>query len=190
MPNGSENKPDLAHLEWAIDQRAKIQHTLLALYDFVRSNQPEQLPLEKRTLLDNLIAAAFSLWRAVFLAETNREWENIHKGQEDFLASVITNNAITYSDDKRNRAWTVGYYLENAKRSIAFSEPHCRLYEMSDEKLSLVSSSVRLKGFNEGTTRYEWESVHWALRIIFVEILNPNSKLRAEEPTIPPQAHG
>jgi hypothetical protein len=118
MADGIESKPDLEHLEWAIDQRAKIQHTLLALYKFVRDNSPDQLGLVTMSLLDDLIAAAFSLWRAVFLSESNREWTSIHKSQENFLASVITNNAITYSDDKRNRDWTISYYLENAKHRI------------------------------------------------------------------------
>jgi hypothetical protein len=35
-------KPDLKHREWAIEERAKIQQTLLALYNRVLKADPEQ----------------------------------------------------------------------------------------------------------------------------------------------------
>jgi hypothetical protein len=184
MADGNESKPDLEHLEWAIDQRAKIQHTLLALYKFVRDNSPDQLDLVKRSLLDDLIAAAFSLWRAVFLAESNREWTSIHKGQEDFLARVITNNAINYLDDKRNRAWTVSYYLENAKHRLR-SAHHNADHHMPQETLSRVPPLLNVKGTDKASlTRYEWESVHMALRII-LKILYPHLTLPVESPALP-----
>jgi hypothetical protein len=53
-----------------------------------------------RYLLDLLIGAAFSLGRAVFLAETVRDVLS----QEEFLRKVITDKAITSADDRDNRA--------------------------------------------------------------------------------------
>jgi hypothetical protein len=36
----------------------------------------------------------------------------VFESQKEFLASVVVDNIIiTYGDDKKNRAWTVGYYL-------------------------------------------------------------------------------
>jgi hypothetical protein len=135
-------------------------------------------------LLDDLIAAAFSLWRAVFLAESNREWTSIHKGQEDFLSSVITNNAINYTDDKRNRAWTVSYYLENAKYRLK-SAHHNASHHMNHETLSNVLPLLAVKGTEKASlTRYEWESVHMALRIM-LKILDPHLTLPIESPTVP-----
>src|SRR5262245_51262609 len=106
----AEEKPDLGHLAWALDQRVEIQRTLLDLYDFVRANTSEKLrstpsgeyDFVKPILLDHLIAAGFSLWRAIFLSESDRDFVAIHKSQEKFLESVLTNNAITYTDDKNN----------------------------------------------------------------------------------------
>jgi len=43
-------KPDLEHLSWAIDQRAEIQHTLLALYEFVRRYSSEAIIMEDISL--------------------------------------------------------------------------------------------------------------------------------------------
>jgi hypothetical protein len=76
-------------LAWAIDQRAEVQHTLRALYEFVRHHLPPTLDLDARCLLDHLIGAAFSLWRAVFLADTFRDEIHIHQSQEAFLLKVI-----------------------------------------------------------------------------------------------------
>jgi hypothetical protein len=62
-------------------------------------------------LLELLIGAAFSLWRAVFLAETVRDVVQIHESEEGFLLKVITHNAVTFADDQSNRHWTVEYYF-------------------------------------------------------------------------------
>jgi hypothetical protein len=64
----NSEKPNEEHLAWAIEQRAEVQHTLLAVYGFVRHSCPPTLDQDTRYLLDLLIGAAFSLWRAVFLA--------------------------------------------------------------------------------------------------------------------------
>jgi hypothetical protein len=185
MVESEESKPDLAHLEWAIDHRAKIQHTLLALYDFLRRNQPaDQRDWVMPTFLDHLIAAAFSLWRAVFLAESIRDWASIHKGQETFLASVLSTNAITFADDRKNRAWTVSYYLENAKHRLMAAH-HVAEHHMPNRSLEQVLPLLRLKGTNAvALTRYEWECAHKALRIMF-KLLDPNLKLPIEDPTLP-----
>ena len=114
-----KKEPEIEHLEWLVERRTEVQRSLLALYKYVRSirNGPENI-IDTR-ILNHLIAAAFSLWRAVFLSETGRDWKSVLEGQKEFLASVVSDNAITYGDDKRNRAWTVGYYLENAKLQLA-----------------------------------------------------------------------
>jgi hypothetical protein len=61
------------HYEWAIEQRAKIQHTLLALYKQVLKTNPKQTDWTLTYLMGHLISASFSLWRAVFLAENVRD---------------------------------------------------------------------------------------------------------------------
>jgi hypothetical protein len=48
-----------------------------------------------------------------------RDVTQIHQGQEEFLRKVITEIAITLADDRDNRAWTIEYYLENAKYRLA-----------------------------------------------------------------------
>jgi hypothetical protein len=45
-------RPTEEHLAWAIEQRAEIQYTLLALYGFVRHSSPPTLDQDTRYLLD------------------------------------------------------------------------------------------------------------------------------------------
>jgi hypothetical protein len=177
-----ERDPHLEHMAWAIEQRAEIQRTLLALYEFVHLHPVADLQMEERYLLDHLIGAAFSLWRAAFLAETLRQQEKIHESQEKFLEKVITDNAITFNDDKLNRHWTVEYYLENAKlrlaRAIGFSD-HYKHTELHDTLIR----HLRLRGTDGiDLTQWEWESAHYVLRAIF-KIIAPEAQI---ELTIPP----
>ena len=135
-------------------------------------------------LFDHLVGAAFSLWRAAFLAETMREEQDIHQSQEQFLEKVIADNMITFTDDKLNRHWTVEYYLENAKLRLM------RAIELSDhyKKTKLheaLTSFLRLRG-TQGVelTEYEWECAHYVLRNIF-RVLAPDSNLKIVKPGLP-----
>src|SRR5580704_7472234 len=116
------DEPDIVHLEWAILQRANIQRTLLALYELARRApigghlpKSDNFVFVEPYLFDHFIAAAFSLWRAVFLAEGDRSWVTTRKHQTDFLEKLITTNAISFGDDYKARAWSVRFYLEAAK---------------------------------------------------------------------------
>jgi hypothetical protein len=195
------------------DQRAEVQHTLLALYEFVRHHPPPQkdaaaraailaalerqqlkkgdkaliedeLDLDHRYLLDHLIGAAFSLWRAVFLADTFRDDIQIHQSQEAFLLKVITDNAILFADDKANRHWTVEYYLENAKFRLARAITYADTYK-STRLTEPLMPYLRLRGTHGAElTRYEWESAHYALRELF-KVIAPDDALEAKKPTLP-----
>jgi hypothetical protein len=183
-------KPDFEHLQWAIDKRADIQRTLLALYEFIRHHPPPRRT-EENYVLGFLIGAAFSLWRAVFLADTFRDDVAIHTSQEQFLEKVITDNAIGFSDDKQNRHWTVGYYLENAKfrlsNAASYIEHHARAFNLNDsaEVLAKIMPFLRLTGtLGVELTRYEWDSAHYALRLLF-KIIKPDTNMQAKPPDVP-----
>jgi hypothetical protein len=178
-------KPDVEHLRWAVEQRAEIQRTLLALYEYVRKTPSKSGYAEPKVyLLDNLIGAAFSLWRAVFLAETFRTDETIHQSQEAFLAKVISDNSITFGDDKINRAWTVGYYLDDAKlrieRACTYADHH-----LKTDSRRYVITHLRLRGTNGvPLTEFEWESAHYALRHM-LKILHPQTTVAPIKPSSP-----
>ena len=94
----------------------------------------------------------------------------------------ITDNAITFADDKANRDWTVEYYLENTKfrleRAISYADHHKNL-KLTGELMRFL----RLKGtLGAELTRYEWESAHYVLRALF-KVIAPDTELIATPPT-------
>jgi hypothetical protein len=182
------DKPDIAHLKWAIDQRAKIQHTLLSLYEFLRNTMPHIENTMDDLFVDHLIAAAFSLWRAVFLAERERDGASLREAQEKFLATVISTNAITFSDDRSNSAWSVGFYLENAKQRILSAQHlafhHPDQFSNGRENLDAVIRLVRIRGWEVSHLRYEWECAHTALRML-LRMEHPAFQLPIENPALP-----
>jgi hypothetical protein len=179
------SKLDLDHLKWAIERRADIQRTLHSLYGYVRTNRPQQL--FTTILLDHCIAAAFSLWRAVFLADKVRTISSTHEAQERFLETVVTTNAINFPDDRRNSAWTVSFYLENAKHRLSqgatIASRHLDLQDYHG-----VIGLLRQSGTDVPMTRYEWECAHLALRSLFNVIAPAAFTLELIQPSSPEQS--
>jgi hypothetical protein len=169
---------DLEHLEWLVAARTEIQKSLLALLVFIKKQDSSaQKPSDEHYHVTQMfVATAFSLWRAVFLAETARDWDKANSSLENFLATVVRDNAITYQDDKRYRAWTVTYYLENAKfrlseviRSMKQTIPDFKLpknfwipWRDGPSLLAQVKS-----------TRTDWDSTHRSFCLLF-QILDPS----------------
>jgi hypothetical protein len=156
---------NLDHLEWLVERRADVQYTLLALYKYVSGSSE----IDDHT--DDLIASAFSLWRAVFLAEVERDWSSVNRGQRDFLAKVIADNAISYADDKSTRAWSVAYYLDNAK------------FRLDGPSQDLFGESPNLtfhhtKHGTAASTRDQWDRVHDYLRVLINKICGTTLGLR------------
>ncbi len=152
-------------------------------WETLRSTPSGEYDFVKPMLLDHLIATGFSALASGLLFESDRDFISIHRGQEKFLESVLTNNAITYTDDKTNRAWTVSYYLESAKHRLAAAQGLAEHY-LQDKQRDKIFSLLRLTSTKDvALTRYEWECVHAAMRIV-LKIL-PELKLPALQPKLP-----
>ncbi|MGO4508020.1 hypothetical protein AB4Z51_13460 [Bradyrhizobium sp. 2TAF36] len=183
-----KSKLDVQHIAWAIEQRAEIQRTLLALYDYGTAFGPGSSSPFKLALFNDLVGAAFSLWRAVFLADQIRDFGSVHEKATDFLQRVVSTNAITFSDDKANSAWSVGYYLDNAKLRLE----NARKYTQDNQphpSLPEIEPLLGTVGWHDvPMTQYEWEAAHTALRILF-HVLYPDCELPIRQPT-PSQPQG
>jgi hypothetical protein len=109
---------------WLVERRSKIQGLLLALYEFVKHHRCAlEGNCRDRELFGLLTGAAFSLWRAAFLTDIERAPALVLDGVEHFLQLVVRDNAINFPQDRQTRAWTVGYYLNNARfRVLRFLE--------------------------------------------------------------------
>lgn len=107
-------------MRWLVEARNKTQSLMADLY--------EAFPCEHvsvdETLRDRLhlmLGAAFSLWRAVFLIspeDSERSFADLEGDAREFLKRVIDTNAITFNDELRWRAWSGGYYLNNARQRV------------------------------------------------------------------------
>lgn len=171
MTGHTDKEDEIRQLRWSIDHRAEILHTLLALYEMLRDRPRDQYPSWwEETLNDHFVGAGFALWRAVFLADKARDLNATVTAQEQFLKQLLSNNAITFGDDRTNRSWTFTFYVEDAKLRIGAAYQFL-LHHLEEEKskemnLAQVIRYVRLKGRQPVDMRYEWQAAHTALRML------------------------
>ena len=99
-------------LEWLVTARNRVQSLLLRLY-----THWDTVPSFRR---QTALAAAFSLWRAVFLLvrDTEQPIDRVDTAAKKFLERVIRTNAITFNDDLKMKSWSSVYYVENAINRI------------------------------------------------------------------------
>lgn len=180
---------NIDHLKWAIAQRAAIQETLLELYGYLKAYNPDGKGWHpEEHFSDHLIAAGFSLWRAVFLADKPRPSEAVHAAQLKFLSTVLSTNAINFSDDRNNSEWSVTFYLENAKQRLESARAFAIEYmadKVDQNAIKHVELLYRIKADQVPGMRYEWEGIHAALRTLF-KAFYPQMSL----PIVPPNLIG
>jgi hypothetical protein len=104
------------NLNWLVKHRSHNQETSLALF---KALSEHSVRLKGNAILAGpgvtLTGASFSLWRAVFLADNTDQ--DVHRFEDafKFLEVLISNNAISYAQDRKSREWTFHYYLNNAR---------------------------------------------------------------------------
>jgi hypothetical protein len=111
-----QNASSADHLEWLVRCRCQNQQSSLVLFKMFEQN----LELIKKdgklsSAAVPLTAICFSLWRAVFLADRVDGHENRVGDAFSFLKALISDNSITYAQDKNSREWTFYYYVNNAR---------------------------------------------------------------------------
>lgn len=106
------------HLEWAINSRAKNQRSCLRLYKLFEAHEDFWKTKDASKAAQDLVAVAFSLWRAAFLAEKTGKRSEVFAHGRDFLRRIIEDNAIGYGQDKASLEWTFNYYTKNARSSL------------------------------------------------------------------------
>lgn len=164
-----------------------IQETMLALCTYVRNVKPWQKDVIDDHLFDDLIAAAFSLWRAVFLMDRPRTDESVREAQEKFLQKVLVTNSIAFGDDFVSSEWSVSYYLENAKHRIDVGTALAYEYTKNDEDpidREAIGRLIHLKADQVSHLRYQWECAHKALRMLFNSLV-PTQSLPVPRPKLP-----
>ena len=109
-----KGEPSIDHLSWLIEARAKNNKTGLKLLSLFHDYPAE---IRKHLYIDEaqeLVAIAFSLWRAAFLADRKGLKEERLIDAESFLRKVLVDNQIGFTQDRLWREWAFNYYLDDA----------------------------------------------------------------------------
>ncbi|HMU56423.1 MAG TPA: hypothetical protein PKA61_15540 [Nitrospira sp.] len=102
-------EPDL---DWLVHNRSAVQELLLELWkEFPETPSADSQP---GAALQLLVGATFSLWRAAFLAESPRDWQEHASHAKKFLYLVVKEQTMGHVQEREARYWTVGYYLTSA----------------------------------------------------------------------------
>lgn len=166
------------HLEWLILSRMRNQNACLRLFNLFEKYTVQAKGKELRAASQLLVAAAFSLWRAAFLADKTGQREAVFNDARAFLATLLTNNAINYPQDRASREWTFNYYMTNANDALV------RISNRWENVASVLSKCERV---TKGTTnsRRRWNRHQNALETaldLYEQDLLTASEARAPKP--------
>jgi len=107
-----------ADFKWLIDARRNIQLDLLDLHTMAEMH-PALLHGQHLAVFSTLVSAAFSLWRAAFLSDIERERRDVFDAATRLLNELLTTNAIPFSTDRKLQNWMFGYYVQSAVERLA-----------------------------------------------------------------------
>ena len=147
---------------------------MFALYKFMCEGPAILEEKQSQQAFDPIVGAAFSLWRAVFLTQKDRDWSSVSLSLEKFLYKVITDNSISYQDDKTNSAWTAGYYLDNADlRLYRAWEKLLKSPTLSEKALKAPMTFSETWEASLAMTALQWETTYKTTCVLF-SLLNPD----------------
>jgi hypothetical protein len=162
-----EETPSPEHLKWVIEGRAKNQTASLNLYALMLDYKEQIRKKKLATAAQDLAAVCFSLWRAVFLADRTGKLQAKMMDVENFVAKMLTDNAIAFAQDRSAREWTFNYYIDNA----LFRLEKLQEYWPDLKKMSLKPSNR--------TPRKRWDRLQIAferaVRLFEKELTSKNS---------------
>ena len=149
------------HLTWLIDKRSDNQKASLDLYKIITKHRDKiRGDDDLETITETLVAYAFSLWRAVFLADVAEISDNVIEDATDFLTKLLAHNAIGYQQDRGARHWAFVYYVNNAD---------FRMKWLVDKPKIKVLTEADVGSPADGSVKAWWVRDHDAL---VVSILN------------------
>ena len=159
----------LQRLEWLVDSRSRIHRLLLHIYSAKKgattSDQSQVLQFQM------LVAIGFALWRAAFLADGDRSPLTIDEKATNFLETLIRDNAIGYAQDRTNKEWTIGYYLNDAYFRLAyFHEKLHTLKETHAQRVVAFLDAQSTKTDVEPNADAAWDNAYEATLDAFKEV--------------------
>lgn len=114
----TEKTPNLPQIKWAIESRTRNQTSIIRLLELFDKYETRWKSKKYSRAAQDLASAAFSLWRAAFLADKSSKRSDVFAKGKAFLTRVVEENAIGFPQDKEWRDWTFNYYSRNAQYSL------------------------------------------------------------------------
>jgi hypothetical protein len=133
---------------WLVHERSRIQNSMLKLANYyVARRTCLKARSDESIAYAWLLGAAFSLWRAVFLAYESLDQPSNLDAAAKLLWTVIRDNAVTYQTEKNS--WSSGYYLGSAQFRIIAAHERLRAAEFADHPTVPVTPVHSLGGRNQ-----------------------------------------
>lgn len=111
----NEDPPSLDHLEWLIASRGDTNKAALQLLALFENHRDDLKKYPFSVQAQELLGIAFSLWRAVFLADRKGKAELKVNHAEQFLRKMLVDNAISFAQDRSWKEWAFNYYMGDAR---------------------------------------------------------------------------
>jgi hypothetical protein len=148
-------------MEWLVDSRSNVQNLLLVLWHIAKEEPLSTASLQLQHQL--LVATCFALWRAVFLAHGERTTETITTHATKFLETLVRDNMIGYTQDRESKAWTFGYYVNDAFFRLEYY--HKTFHKLSEPHASRVTAYLVAQSTENGgelDAHLEWTHAYEA----------------------------
>ena len=104
----------LAFLKNLTDWRNEAQTIQYDLLKLIAENDSSIRQNDNHNAIAQLlVGASFSFRRAVFFTDNPLELDDALNDAKGFLEKVVSDNAIGYSDEKKFKRWTAGFYVSH-----------------------------------------------------------------------------
>lgn len=117
---GKGERPTQDQLIWIVPNRSKTQEAALKLYVLLRKHEALAKSEDHYLITQALTGISFALWRAVFLADKTTGRGALYEHALEFLETVIMENSVQFSLDRRKKNWTFNYYMNDAKYRLEY----------------------------------------------------------------------
>jgi hypothetical protein len=98
-----ENELNIEHADWLLKARVKNQNCYRICTNSGRKTEALESAPVRRSLFALLAGGVSSLWRAAFLSDTERTWEKTFHGVNYLLVTLIEDNVVFYSVDRKSQ---------------------------------------------------------------------------------------
>jgi hypothetical protein len=147
-----------------VNARSLIQPELIELLQFQRKYRENLFPSLYIRVAALLASTGFALWRAAFLFEQEQgEHGKYLSNIQTFISKIISDNMITFSDDKNT--WSLWHYIGVARSSL-LEALHLLKRDPESYKMEILRSRFGDPPLLSATSAAQWNELFEAMQLI------------------------